>query len=97
MSSLVLNVMMLPKEFNLYNHTIKVRCNPSPLPIDRHGDADYSTLYTHDACAEVVAHTFYHELTHFLLHYAGRDDLSEDETLVDTIGGLLAQYDQTKR
>ena len=55
------------------------------------------TLYTHNLAASVVEHTFYHELAHCLLYYAGRDDLSKDEQLVDIIGGLLAQYEATKR
>lgn len=35
--------------------------------------------------------TFCHELTHALFTYAGRQDLSDDESLVDKIGELLAQ------
>jgi hypothetical protein len=35
--------------------------------------------------------TFCHELTHAMFTYAGRQDLSDDETLVDKIGELLAQ------
>ena len=92
----------MPTEFELYNHTIRVKENPAhDTDSDVYGVADYRAneirLYTDRVTETIIAHTFYHELVHFLLHYAGRDDLSNDETLVDTLGGLLAQYEATKR
>ena len=54
-------------------------------------------LTTEDIPDAVRHHTFCHELVHFLFHYAGRDDLAGDETLVDVVGGLLAQYEKTKQ
>jgi len=87
--------------FQLLNHTITVKEFPIAPDAGEYGIADYPKneirLYTDGVCESVVEHTFYHELVHFLFHYAGRSDLSDDETLVDTIGGLLAQYEQTKR
>ena len=91
---------MKDRTFNLLNHTISVKCYPITPDADNYGVADYAKneirLYTQGVDPSVIDHTFYHELVHFLLHYAGRDDLSEDETLVDTVGGLLAQYEATK-
>ena len=92
----------MPSEFNLFNHTVRVKENPThDSHTDAYGVADYKantiTLYVDRVDPTIVAHTFYHELVHFLLHYAGRDDLASDETLVDTVGGLLAQYEATKR
>lgn len=91
----------VPSRFTLLDHDINVVEFPELPDIGRYGDSDYGQseirLYTHECVSSVVRHTFYHELMHFLLHYAGRDDLAEDEVLVDTLGGLLAQYEATKR
>lgn len=91
----------VPTSFKLLNHEVRVDKNPALTDVDKYGVADYPrnviTLYTYECADSVVEHTFYHELVHFLLHYAGRGDLSEDEVLVDAIGGLLAQYEATKR
>ena len=89
------------ESFQLLNHTIEVKDFDIAPDADNYGIADYAKneirLYTDGVNPSVVDHTFYHELVHFLLHYAGRDDLNEDETLVDTMGGLLAQYMDTRQ
>lgn len=94
------SVSTIPNQFNLYNHEINVEYCPQPTDVDASGIADYRKnkirLYTYDQCQDSIEHTFYHELVHFLLYYAGRPDLAEDETLVDVLGGLLAQYTHTK-
>lgn len=81
---------------------MRVKKSPAPITdMDKYGVAEYPIneirLYTVGLPNSVEHHTFCHELVHFLLHYAGRDDLADDETLVDTLGGLLAQYEATKR
>ncbi len=35
--------------------------------------------------------TFYHELVHFILYFAGEDELRKNERFVDVFGGLLHQ------
>lgn len=40
-------------------------------------------------------HTFLHELFHAMFEAAGKDDLSEDEDLVDLMAALLHQFLQT--
>lgn len=91
----------VPTEFELLSHTIRVKKNPKPTDCDKSGVAEYLTneirLYTEESSESSVHHTFCHELVHFLFYYAGRSDLADDETLVDTVGGLLAQYEVTKR
>jgi hypothetical protein len=91
----------VPSKFNLYNHTIRVKENPALINDNQYGVSIYPSneiyLYTKDLGDSLAHHTFCHELVHFLLVYAGRDDLAGDETLVDTLGGLLAQYEATKR
>lgn len=91
----------VPRQFRLLNHIVRVKENPTRSDSGAYGVADYPTneirLYTQEVADSVIYHTFCHELVHFLLHYAGRDDLASDEQLVDTLGGLLAQYEATKR
>lgn len=91
----------MPTSFKLLNHTIRVKENPTPTDTGKYGVAEYPKneirLYTDGCDDSVVAHTFYHELVHFLFYMAGRHDLADDETLVDILGGLLAQYEATKR
>lgn len=81
---------------------MRVKKNPAPSDAEAYGVSDFKSneirLYTQEAGdGTLLDHSFYHELVHFLLHYAGRDDLSNDEQLVDVVGGLLAQYEATKR
>jgi hypothetical protein len=91
----------VPTEFKLLGNTIHVKKNPDLSDVDKYGVSDYQrsqiTLYTHECTQDVVWHTFHHELVHFLLVLAGRPELSEDESLVDVLGGLLAQYEITKK
>lgn len=91
----------MPSEFQLYNHRVRVKEYPAAPDQDAYGVADYKQneirLYTDGVDSSLVYHTYHHEVVHFLLHYAGRGDLASDETLVDTLGGLLAQYEATKR
>lgn len=91
----------MPTSFKLYNHTVRVKEYPAPVDGDKYGVAEYPKneirLYTQELGESIAHHTFCHELVHFLLYYAGRHDLADDEVLVDTLGGLLAQYESTKR
>ena len=91
----------VPTSFKLLNHTIRVKENPAHPDTDKYGVAEYPKneirLYTQEEGDSIAHHTFCHELVHFLFYYAGRQDLAEDEVLVDVLGGLLAQYEATKR
>lgn len=49
-----------------------------------------------DQSDECMQHTFCHELVHAILMTLGRDKLNDDEGLVDAIGNLLLQYEQTR-
>lgn len=46
---------------------------------------------------EIIEHSRWHEQVHYMMKLLGRDDLYEDETLVDGLAGLLAQYESTAR
>ncbi len=85
----------IPTEFEALSHTIKVVEYPRIPDVGKYGDWDHSNneirLFTKGVCDSVIIHTYYHELIHCLFDLAGRSDLSGDETLVDIMGGLLAQ------
>lgn len=91
----------VPTEFQLLNHTIEVGESPALEYANEYGSCFYQEnkicLTTEKVPDSIRHHSFCHELVHFLFHYAGRDDLAGDEQLVDLIGGLLAQYEATKR
>ena len=84
----------LPHSFKLFGHTIKVVIEHTS-DVGKFGDSDFGTntvrLFPTGCSRDVILHTYWHEVTHFLLHYSGHPDLSDDEVLVDVLGGLLAQ------
>ncbi len=86
----------IPRTFKLMGHTIKVRV--VPISRWRHKDAVgiyFPEKYRIDVKAvQPESHRqqiFCHEYAHALLILAGRDDLSADEKLVDTLGHLPQQ------
>jgi hypothetical protein len=90
----------VPSSFKLLNHQVRVKENAALNTNDLAGMAEYDANVIHLATGHmdsVTSHTFHHELVHFLFYYAGRPDLAQDEALVDIVGGLLAQYEATKR
>jgi hypothetical protein len=46
---------------------------------------------------EILEHSRWHEQVHYMFKLLGRGDLYEDETLVDNLAGLLAQYEATAK
>lgn len=94
-----LHALGIPSEFKCLNHTIRIKNVPGLSGMDRTGDWDPDIneirVFTEGVCADMVIHSFYHEVVHCLLERAGRTELSQDEQLVDLLGGLLAQYHQT--
>jgi hypothetical protein len=44
---------------------------------------------------QMMEHAYFHELVHCVLHTLGREKLSSDEQLVDTVAGLLHQAMKT--
>lgn len=92
--------MNIPKEITLFSTPIKtvwrrnLRKSKNCLGL---ADFDRNIIYlqvsTKDnpICKDKLEQIYLHELAHFALHYAGRDDLMEDETLVDVLGSMLRQ------
>lgn len=87
----------IPRTFKLMGHTIRVRVVPQSKW--RHGAGAVGIWLPDKYRIDVLAvqpeshrqQIFCHEFAHALLTLAGRDDLSEDEKLVDTLGHLLQQ------
>lgn len=92
--------------FKILNHTIKIRY-PRRIKDPEKGElcgdclpdscalAVASTPYGNDTPDSTLEHTRWHEQVHLMFHFAGRSDLYEDEALVDTLAGYLAQYEAT--
>jgi hypothetical protein len=84
----------IPTQFEVLNHQFQVLLDHTPdTGMDGLTDFGNNTirLFTQGNSRSALIHTYYHELGHVLLYYAGHPALSEDETLVDVLGGLLAQ------
>lgn len=88
---------MIPKNFKLLNYSWTVVMVPGPVMSDGtacHGTCDTDTRTIHlDATmdAELLWHTWLHELTHAILNALGRSALFADEDFVDSFSGGLAQ------
>lgn len=96
--------MELPKHFNILNHTITVivdnaYCQKNKCIGQFFPDEHKIIMSTHYKKVKrwtpykksLVAHAFYHELTHCILHFMNEDSLYSNEQFVDGFGGLLAQ------
>lgn len=96
------------RSFSILNHTIKIRYPRTikdPVKGDLCGDCmpDECLLkvatapHGNKAPDSTIEHSRWHEQVHLMFHFAGRTDLYEDETLVDTLAGYLAQYEATAK
>jgi Zn-dependent peptidase ImmA (M78 family) len=88
---------MIPRRFKLLNYTWIVVGHSGMIREGNrqlYGKCDHNehviTLNI-DAPAEVVWHTFLHELLHATLEAVGRTAFSADEDLVDSVSGALSQ------
>jgi len=97
---------VIPKQFNLLGRTIKVSAHPNVRMREGHvGLTDYNqdTIELQTSTKELplsvdsIHHTYYHELTHWILYCMGRDDLRDDEQFVELFGGLLHQAITTQK
>ena len=94
------NKFRIPKKFKLLGQTYTVEYNNEKCDgANAYGLAvfDTNTIYLTDAldkkpiADDIQAHTFFHELTHHILHAMGREKLCRDEKFVDLFGGMLHQ------
>jgi len=71
-----------------------VECEDA-FDVDMHlGQIDYKNakiLINKDAAMEIKSETLCHEIMHGILVHIGREDLSQDETLVTALGNAIWQ------
>jgi hypothetical protein len=88
------------KSFQVYNHTVKISY-VKKIKGNLLGNCDVNCLKLKIATKEIpesgIEHCRWHEQVHLMFKLLGRDELYEDEALVDGMAGMLAQYEQTKR
>jgi len=86
----------IPQTFDLAGNTFQVSLREGMSKGGAHGQTHYdlaeiwidSKLKPED----LKAITFYHELFHAIFNTLGRDDLKNDEGLVDSMGNLMWQF-----
>jgi hypothetical protein len=100
---------MRVRSFQLLNHTIKITYPRSILHegerilgdcLPDTGKLKVATIAPADGGqipSSNIEHNRWHEQVHLMFKLAGRDDLYEDEILVDTLAGYLAQYEATAK
>jgi len=101
MSSSRLSAIGIPSHFKVLHHTIHVKEIPNLPDVGREGDYDSDLneirLFTLGVCDDVLKHAFYHELIHCFENKGNIVEISSEEARCDILGGLLAQYMDTKR
>lgn len=90
----------IPTTFKLLGQTYKVEYNNDKCDgANAYGLASFNenTIYLATEVAnkpiakDAIEHTFFHELTHMILHSMGKEKLNADEKFVDLFGGMLHQ------
>lgn len=94
---------MIPKSFKIFAHTIKIKKVKSLKDENKEdllGEADLinniiklvdneKSFPMENSQKEQV---FFHEFAHIMFDSIGRNDLSQDETLVDLVGNSIHQF-----
>jgi hypothetical protein len=91
----------IPKQFQLLNHRITVRVLTKGEWPEKYNDAvgvwdnNKNEILLLKQPRTLLRHTFWHEATHALLDMMGQSKLSTNESFVDSLGGLLAQLNDS--
>ena len=97
--------MAIPKQFNIFGHTIKVKyVKDLQKNQDCYGKWDNDTLTISLQCPTTATtqktlqeQTFYHELAHAICDLTGYPELSKDEQFIDLFGSGLHQVQVTQK
>lgn len=91
----------IPQQFDLAGATYKVMMKEGLTKSGAHGQTHYDTaeiwLDSNLKPEDLKAITFYHELFHAIFATLGKDDLKNDEGLVDAMGNLMWQFHKSAR
>lgn len=91
---------MRVKSFRLYNHIIRISY-VKKIRGKLLGDCDVNTMRlsvaTDTLPDSAIEHNRWHEQVHMMFKLIGRDELYDDEALVDSMAGMLAQYEASKK
>ena len=89
-----------PTQFEMAGITFNVIKKPDLVKLGLHGMARYddNEIWVEEKPLneDHQGITFYHELFHILFNTVGREDLRNDEALVDLLGSLMWQFEKTK-
>ena len=91
----------IPKQFDLGGYTFNVYQKDGLSKGGAHGQTHYdlgeiwmdSSLKPED----LKAVTFYHELFHAMFNTLGKEELKNDESLVDSMGNLMWQFHKSAK
>jgi len=93
--------MVIPREFKLFNQTIKVKYSRTLLDKKQaYGLWEFSknkitlqqSTRKYKLTTEQLDQTFLHEVTHACLDHLGYTELSEDEKFVNSFSNLIHQF-----
>jgi len=88
------------RKFKLHGQTIKIEYDPKLSDTD---DVTGLSIYRENKIkllpksegnsrtGDSIEATFYHELIHFIMYFAGEDELRINEKFIDIVSGLLHQ------
>jgi hypothetical protein len=93
--------MDVPRRFKLFGIQYTVEVIP-PIRWKRSDcvgylDQNRAVIHIKKGAADVNAQTFWHEIAHLTLTSANREDLSEDEGLVDLLASMIHQVIATSQ
>jgi hypothetical protein len=103
-------LMKIPQSFQVFGHTVKVLLVspeqlhsmdvaenevPSEYVYGMYHHVDKVIYLDSTMSGDLLETTYLHEKTHCLLEHAGRDDLSEDEGLVDLLSEIEHQISKS--
>lgn len=90
----------IPKRFKVFAHVIDVTL----VNADKWHHTDCSAYFSPDfdriyvrrqGNTALEMHSFWHEVSHAIMHFLNRDALYADEVLIDNMGAVLAQIMDT--
>lgn len=86
--------MQIPKKITIFGETVKIKRVESLKRTSSFGEAHYryNEIFIDNTIPDdLIESTFFHELTHFVLHKMGENEMCDNEKFVCTFSALLHQ------